>query len=144
MPRFQMRGLETISMSRPRILAVPLKGFKYLFIHEYDNHSVISISDHVNIGLFGPLGLPQSYLTVINTVINGLVDERLWLFVRQYVKCTHGYPWTYKGTVRAPSVVSGRGYCLQTARLESRAALRPTLQVTGSGGTVIVLLQPYY
>ena len=63
---------------------------------------------------------------------------------RASIKCAHGYPCTYKGTVMTPSVASGRGYCLQTARLESRAALRPTLQVTGSGGTVIVLLQPYY
>jgi len=30
------------------------------------------------------------------------------------------YPEPLKGTVRTPTVASGRGYCLQTAHLESR------------------------
>ena len=48
------------------------------------------------------------------------------------------YREPFKGTVRIPSVASGRGYCLQTARIWSRGAKaislenRPTLQITGA------------
>ena len=39
--------------------------------------------------------------------------------IRKAIKCADEYPCPYMGTVRTPTALSGRGYCLQTPHLES-------------------------
>jgi len=43
-----------------------------------------------------------------------------WVTVHHVHLYLDEYPWPLKGTVRTPTVASGRGYCLQTAHLGPR------------------------
>ena len=55
-----------------------------------------------------------------------------WVTVRKATTCTHKsdeYQESFKGTVRTPSVASGRGYCPNCA--SGVAGLRPFCSTTG-------------